>query len=101
MRRLHRAAAGHTGETGTPTLWFDATHTHAAASVMMLTRDGRLILQLRDDIPNIDNPGMITSFGGSAEIGETPIACALRELAEQTGLGADPTALCLLGAISK
>jgi 8-oxo-dGTP pyrophosphatase MutT (NUDIX family) len=85
----------------TPTLWFDAEHTHAAASVILVTQDGRLILQLRDNIPNIDNPGMITSFGGSGEPGETPIACALRELAEETGLRVDAGALRLLGATSK
>jgi 8-oxo-dGTP diphosphatase len=85
----------------TPTLWFDAEHTHAAASVMMVTRDGRLILQLRDDIPDIDNPRMITSFGGAAEDGEAPVECALRELAEETGLKADAAALRLLGTASK
>jgi 8-oxo-dGTP pyrophosphatase MutT (NUDIX family) len=85
----------------TPTLWFDAEHTHAAASVVMVTRDGRLILQLRDNIPDIDNPGMITAFGGAAERGETPVECALRELAEETGLRADAAALRLLGAATK
>jgi 8-oxo-dGTP pyrophosphatase MutT (NUDIX family) len=85
----------------TPTLWFDAEHTHAAAGVMMVARDGRLILQLRDDIPDIDNRGMITGFGGAAEHGETPVECALRELAEETGLRADAAALRLLGSASK
>ena len=84
-----------------PTLWFDATHTHAAAGVMMLTRDGRLILQLRDDIPGIDNPGRITPFGGAAEYGETPVECALRELAEETGLSVDPASMRYLAEMSK
>jgi 8-oxo-dGTP pyrophosphatase MutT (NUDIX family) len=84
-----------------PTLWFDAKHTHAAAGVVLVARDGRLILQLRDDIPEIDNPGKITPFGGSAERGETPVECALRELAEETGLQADPTELRLLDTVSK
>ena len=82
-------------------LWFNSEHAHAAASVVMVTRDGRLILQLRDNIPDIDNPGMITSFGGAAEDGETPIECALRELAEETGLAADPAELHLLSSTSK
>jgi 8-oxo-dGTP pyrophosphatase MutT (NUDIX family) len=85
----------------TSTLWFDSEHTHAAAGVIMVTRDGRLILQLRDNIPGIDNPGMITSFGGSAERGETPVACALRELAEETGLKAHAAALHPLGSASR
>jgi 8-oxo-dGTP pyrophosphatase MutT (NUDIX family) len=84
-----------------PTLWFDATHTHAAAGVVLLTRDGRLILQLRDEIPTIDNPGGITPFGGSAEPGETPPQCAARELEEETGLKVDPAALRYLGEVSK
>jgi 8-oxo-dGTP pyrophosphatase MutT (NUDIX family) len=85
----------------TLTLWFDAAHPQAAAGVMMVTADGRLILQLRDDIPMIDNPGMITSFGGAAERGETPIQCALRELEEETGLRVDASALRWLGAASR
>jgi 8-oxo-dGTP pyrophosphatase MutT (NUDIX family) len=63
--------------------------------------DGKVVLQLRDDIPGIDNPGMITSFGGAAEPGETAIDCALREIEEETGLQADPAVLRYIGAISK
>ena len=82
-------------------LWFDDRHTHAAAGVFLLTADRRLILQLRDDIPGIDNPGRITAFAGGAERHETPIACALRELNEETGLTAAENALRFVGAVSK
>jgi len=85
----------------TPTIWFDATHTHAAAGVVLVSRDRRLILQLRDDIPTIDNPGGITPFGGGAEAGETPPQCAVRELEEETGLRLDPASLRYLGEVSK
>jgi 8-oxo-dGTP pyrophosphatase MutT (NUDIX family) len=85
----------------TPTLWFDAEHSHAAAGVVLLTPDGRAVLQLRDDIPTIDNPGRITPFGGAAERHETPRECAVRELAEETGLRAEPAALRFLGEASK
>jgi 8-oxo-dGTP pyrophosphatase MutT (NUDIX family) len=81
--------------------WFDDHHTHAAAGVFLLTTDRRLILQLRDDKPDIHYPGMITSFGGGAEPGETAVACALRELEEETGIRARPDALQRLGAVSK
>lgn len=82
-------------------LWFDDDHTRAAASVLLLTKDRRLALQLRDDRPDIDNPGRITGFGGGAEPGETPVECALRELAEETGIRARAEDLQPLGAVSK
>ena len=44
--------------------WFDDQHTHAAAGVFLLTVDRRLVLQLRDDKPDIHHPGRITAFGG-------------------------------------
>jgi len=84
-----------------PEFWFDAYHTHAAAGVFLLTDDRRLVLQLRDDIPDIHYPGMIATFGGGAEPGETPVQCALRELEEETGLHARPADLELLGAVSR
>ena len=84
-----------------PTAWFDEHHPKAAASVFLLTEDRRLVLQLRDNKPDIDNPGMITAFGGGAEPGETPVECALRELAEETGIQAQAEDLHLLGATSK
>jgi len=82
-------------------LWFDDRHTRAASVVLLLARDRRMVLQLRDDKPDIDNPGMITGFGGGAERHETPIACALRELAEETGIQARAEDLQRLGTASK
>jgi 8-oxo-dGTP pyrophosphatase MutT (NUDIX family) len=84
-----------------PAVWFDSEHVQAAAGVVLATPDGRLILQLRDDIPSIDNPGMITGFAGQAEPGESSVECALRELEEETGLRAAPEALHFLDAFSK
>ena len=81
-------------------IWFDAEHTHAAAGVHLLTPDRRVILQLRDDIPNIDNPGRITAFAGGAERHETPLQCAIRELAEETGVVTTPDRLRFVGARS-
>jgi 8-oxo-dGTP diphosphatase len=84
-----------------PEFWFDHYHTHAAAGVFLLTNDRRLVLQLRDDIPDIHYPGMIATFGGGAEPGETPVQCALRELEEETGIKARAEDLQLLGAVSR
>ena len=80
--------------------WFDDYYTHASAGVFLLTPDHRLVLQLRDNIPEIACPGMITPFAGAAEQGETPIDCALRELAEETGLEPRPEDLRPLGMTS-
>jgi 8-oxo-dGTP diphosphatase len=83
-----------------PSYWFDDYHTHAAAAVFLLTKDHRLVLQLRDNKPDILYPGMITAFGGAAEPGETPAECALRELAEETGIEAQTEDLHRLEAVS-
>lgn len=46
--------------------------------------DGRILCQLRDNIPDIVCPGMwCPSPGGRLEAGETPEAGILRELAEE------------------
>src|SRR3954468_22760792 len=100
MRSLHRTAQRKTGCVSEPVYWFDDHHTHAGAAVFLLTKDRRLILQLRDNKPGINYPGMIGAFGGSADHGETPADCALRELAEETGLQASAGDLHRLGAVS-
>jgi 8-oxo-dGTP pyrophosphatase MutT (NUDIX family) len=101
MRGVHRKAQRKTGGVSEPAYWFDDFHTHAAAGVFLLTEDGRLVLQLRDDKPDIHYPNMITAFGGGAEPGETAVECALRELAEETGIQARAEDLRRLGAVSK
>lgn len=45
-----------------------------------------LIVMRRDDKPGIPWPGAIDFPGGGAEPGETPEACALRELREELSL---------------
>ena len=56
------------------------------ANVMLLTDDGKLILQLRDDKPGISCPGQITAFGGMCESNEIPLETAKREMQEELGL---------------
>jgi len=55
---------------------------HAAAAIIV-TDDGRYLLQLRDDIPGIFYPGHWGCFGGAISAGETPLQALRRELAEE------------------
>lgn len=65
---------------------------------MILYRDGKVLLQHRDDRPDIGWPGAWAIFGGHVEPGETPEAAALREVEEELGLRLDgPLALVFHG----
>ena len=49
----------------------------------MLQRDGRWLMQLRDEIPDIVAPGCWGLFGGHLDPGETPEQALRRELLEE------------------
>ena len=53
---------------------------------VILYRDGRVLLQHRDDTPEIRWPGAWAIFGGHVEPDETPEAAARREMEEELGL---------------
>lgn len=53
------------------------------ATALLVGRDGRFLLQHRDDRPDIANPGRWGSFGGAIEPYETPDQGFLRELEEE------------------
>ena len=48
--------------------------------------DGKILLQLRDEKPNIYSPGVWGLFGGNVESNEKPIDALKRELLEEIGL---------------
>jgi 8-oxo-dGTP pyrophosphatase MutT (NUDIX family) len=55
----------------------------ASVSVILTTTDGRVLLQLRDDIPGIEYPGHLSLIGGWIEPGETRSNAIRRELHEE------------------
>ena len=54
-----------------------------AVALAMLQREGRWLLQLRDDIDSIIYPGHWGLFGGHLDPGETAIEAVHRELQEE------------------
>ena len=70
----------------------------AAAAALLVTPDGRYLLQHRDPLPGIFFPGWWGLFGGAIDPGEMPGQALLRELDEELGL--TPRAVhpfCVLG----
>lgn len=55
----------------------------AAAAALIVTPDGRYLMQHRDDKPGIFFPGWWGCFGGAVEPGESPDEAIRRELAEE------------------
>jgi 8-oxo-dGTP diphosphatase len=53
---------------------------------VILFQGGKVLLQHRDDKPEIRWPGAWAIFGGHVEDGETPEAAARREVQEELGL---------------
>ena len=53
---------------------------------VILHREGRVLLQHRDDDPGIRWPGAWAIFGGHVEEGEAPEDAARREVEEELGL---------------
>jgi len=68
---------------------------------LLISKNGRAILQVRDDKPGIANPGMHTIFGGLQEPGESTVECVLRELQEEVTLAFTEDDLELLGYFNK
>lgn len=57
------------------------------AGAILVSKNGSLLLQRRDNNPAIFSPNMISIFGGSAEPDEENLLkVAMREIEEETGL---------------
>jgi len=59
-------------------------------AAVILYQNERVLLQHRDDRPDIVWPNHWAIFGGHIEEGETPEAAALREIEEELGLRLEP-----------
>jgi 8-oxo-dGTP pyrophosphatase MutT (NUDIX family) len=57
--------------------------TREIAAAVLVDTNGRLLLQLRDNIPNILYPGKVGLFGGHREGDETFLECVVREVHEE------------------
>jgi 8-oxo-dGTP diphosphatase len=56
------------------------------AMVLLFDRQGRLLVYLRDDKPDIPFPSHWDFFGGHLEEGETPEGALVREVKEELGV---------------
>ena len=66
--------------------------------VILQNPAGEVLLQLRDDDPAIPFPGTWCIPGGMLEPGESPVACAVREVQEEMGLALDAADLTLVAS---
>jgi 8-oxo-dGTP diphosphatase len=53
------------------------------ACALLIDTRGRFLLQRRDDIPGILQPGKVGLFGGHREGNETYLQCVVREVCEE------------------
>jgi 8-oxo-dGTP pyrophosphatase MutT (NUDIX family) len=60
------------------------------AAAILIGSDGRLLLQLRDNLPHVSDPGKIGLFGGRREGVESFLECVVREVHEEIGLYLPP-----------
>jgi len=67
------------------------------AAAILFDTDGHLLLQLRDNLPHIRDPGKISLFGGRREGNERFLDCIVREIHEEIGYYLAPTRFECIG----
>ncbi|MCV0387485.1 MAG: NUDIX hydrolase [Nitrobacter sp.] len=58
-------------------------YTREIAAALLIDVSGNLLLQRRDNVPHIIQPGKVGLFGGHREGDETFLECVVREIAEE------------------
>ena len=66
-------------------------------AAILVGTDGRLLLQLRDDLPGVSDPGKIGLFGGPREGDESFLDCVVREVHEEISLYLAPEQFEFIG----
>ncbi|MGY3445483.1 MULTISPECIES: NUDIX domain-containing protein [unclassified Bradyrhizobium] len=69
-------------------------------SALLISTDGRLLLQRRDDLPHVSDRGKISLFGGRREGAESFLECVVREIHEEIGYYLPPERFELIGRYS-
>ena len=59
------------------------SYTREIAAALLIDVNGNVLLQQRDNIPHIIQPGKVGLFGGHREGEETFLECVVREIAEE------------------
>jgi 8-oxo-dGTP diphosphatase len=67
---------------------------------ILISTDGRLLFQLRDNIPDISDPGKLDFFGGGREGDESFLDCVVREVHEEIGFYLSPEQFEFIGVMS-
>jgi 8-oxo-dGTP diphosphatase len=66
-------------------------------SAILISTDGRFLLQLRDNLPDISDPGKLDLFGGAREDNESFLDCVVREVYEEIGFYLAPDKFEFIG----
>lgn len=66
--------------------WRSSFGAYRGALVIPEAPDGRILLQMRDDVDGIAAPGKWGFFGGGIDPGEGPFEAVVRELYEEIGV---------------
>ncbi len=68
-----------------PNSIYNDKYWNLVSTIYLFDKNNRVLLQLRDNKPNITSPNVWGPVGGHCNHGETPYDCALREFKEETG----------------